>query len=434
MSDLNYEFDTLKVRGGYNSKEHNNAVSVPIYATTSFEFGSTERARKLMGFTEFGYVYSRVGNPTVGVLEQRIASLHNAVAAIAVGSGMAAITYALLNAAEKGGRILTTAELYGGTVDGFKKVFPNYGIKIDIVNDSKDPEEFRKAIKADTKAIYVESISNPNATLVDIEAIANIAHENGIPLIVDNTLATPYLLNPVKYGADIVIYSATKAISGHGNVIAGLIVESGKFNFKSNKFPQFLETYHILRDSSGKPRSFVDVFPEFPFIARVRLNYLAYYGASLGAFDAYLVLLGIETLSERVKKQVSNTEKIVQYLETKEEVAWVKYPTAKESSYKGLKEKYLPKGAGSTFSFGINGTLEQIDKFIDSLKIFSYQANIGDARSLIVNPPRTTHSELTPEEQKFAGIPPETIRLSLGLEDAKDLIEDLEQAFRKVFL
>lgn len=422
MPVLNYEFDTLKVRGGYNPKEHNNAVSVPIYATTSFEFGGTERAKKLIGFTEFGYVYSRVGNPTVGVLEQRIASLHDAAAAIAVGSGMAAITYALLNVAEKGGRILTTSELYGGTVDGFKKVFPSYGIKIDIVNNSKDPEQFRKAIKADTKAIYVESISNPNAILVDIEAIANIAHENGIPLIVDNTLATPYLLNPIKYGADIVIYSATKALSGHGNVIAGLIVESGKFNFKSDKFPQFLETYHILRDSSGNPRSFVDVFPEFPFIARVRSNYLAYYGATLGAFDAYLVLLGIETLSERVKKQVSNAEKIV------------KYPTAKESPYKKLKDKYLPKGAGSTFSFGIDGTLEQIDKFIDSLKIFSYQANIGDARSLIVNPAKTTHSELTPEEQKLAGITPETIRFSLGLEDANDLIEDLEQAFRKVFL
>lgn len=434
MSDLNYEFDTLKVRGGYDPKEHNNAVSVPIYATTSFEFGSTERARNLAGFTEFGYVYSRIGNPTVGVLEQRIAKLHGAAAAIAVGSGMAAITYTLLNAAERGGRILTTAELYGGTIDGFKKVFSNYGIKIDIVKNLIDTEQFRKAIKEDTKAIYIESISNPNASIADIEAIANIAHEKGIPLIVDNTLATPYLLNPIKYGADIVVYSATKAISGHGNVIAGLIVESGKFNWNSSQFSHFLETYHTLRDFSGKPRNFIDVFPDFAFIARIRANYLAYYGATLGAFDAYLVLIGIETLSERVKKQVYNAEKIVNYLETKKEVSWIKYPTAKESPYKDLKNKYLPKGAGAVFSFGINGTLDQIDKFIDSLKIFSYQANIGDARSLVVNPPKTTHSELTPEEQKLAGIPPETIRLSIGLEDTKDLIEDLEQAFKEAFL
>lgn len=433
MSDLNYGFDTLKVRGGYNPKEHNNAVSVPIYATASFEFENTERAKRLISFSEFGYVYSRIGNPTVGVLEERIAKLDGGTGAIAVASGMAAITYTLLNVAEGGGRILTTNDLYGGTLDALKKILPAFGIKIDKVENPRDLEEFKEAIKNDTKAIYVESISNPNATIADIEALAKLAHENGIPLIVDNTLATPYLLNPIKFGGDIVVYSATKAITGHGNVIAGLIVDGGKFNWNRGKYPQFLEKYYTLRNSDNKERSFLEVFPNFPFIARIRSNYLAYLGATLSPFDAYFVLLGLETLSERVKKQVENTEKIVEYLETKEQVAWIKYPAATKSEYKELKEKYLPKGAGSTFSFGIKASEEEIDEFINSLNLFSYQANIGDARSLIVNPPKTTHSELTPKEKSNASIPLETIRLSLGLEDVKDLIEDLEQAFRTVF-
>lgn len=433
MSALDYEFDTLKVRGGYNPKEHNNSVSVPIYATASFEFGSTERLKRLKAYLETGYVYSRVANPTVSVLEQRIAQLHGAAAAIAVGSGMAAITYTLLNLAERGGRILTSIELYGGTVDGLKKLFPNWGIKIDVVKNPRNLEEFEEAIKPDTKAIYMESISNPNAAVADIEALAKIAHKNNIPLIIDNTLATPYLLNPIKYGADIVVYSATKAISGHGNVIAGLIVENGSFNWSNDKFKHFLEPYYTLRDRNNTRRNFIEVFPKFPFTARIRSNYLTYLGATLSPFDAYFVLLGLETLSERVKKQVDNAEKIVEYLQTKNEVAWVNYPTAEESVYKQLANKYLPKGAGSIFSFGINGTEERIDKFIDALKLFSYQANIGDAKSLVVNPPRTTHSELTPEEQKLANIPPETIRLSIGLEDSKDLIEDLEQAFDIAF-
>lgn len=431
VSDLS--FDTLKVRAGYDASEHNFSVQVPVYQTASFDLGDTDRAGKLFSFSEFGYLYTRVGNPTVDVLEKRVAALDGASAAIAVGSGMAAVTYSLFNVAEGGGRILTTAQVYGGTFDSFKKIYPNFNIEIDQVGDLDDLEEWRSKIKADTKALFVETISNPNAAIADIEALAEIAHKNDIPLIVDNTFATPYLLNPIKYGADIVIYSATKALNGHGNAIAGLILESGKFNWANGKFPQFTAPVYLFRDSSGHERSFLEAFGPAAFTTRVRMNYLAYFGAALGPFDAYLALLGLETLSERVQKQVSNAEKIIKYLETKEEVAWVNHPAAKDSKYKLLAQKYLPKGAGAIFTFGLNATEEQINSFIDSTSIFSYHANVGDARSLIINSPKTTHGELTPEEQEFAKIPPETLRLSIGIEDANDLIADLDKAFKSTF-
>ena len=429
MAESGYGFDTLKVRGGYNPKDHNYAVSVPIYQTASFELGDTERVERLLRFDEEGYLYTRMGNPTVTVLEKRVAALDGGTAAIAVASGMAAITYTLFSVAEGGGRILTTPHLYGGTVDSFKRIYPRFGVGIDQVSDPDDPEAFRRGITPETRAIFIESISNPNATLPDIRRIAEIAHENGIPLIVDNTFATPYLLNPLKHGADIVVYSATKALGGHGNVIGGVIVEGGTFPWDNGKFPQFTEPHFLLRDESGKERSFLELAPTSPFTLRVRLTYLIYFGAVLSPFDAYLLLQGIETLSERVKKQVANAEKIVRYLETHEAVAWVSHPAAEGSPYRSLAEKYLPKGAGSTFTFGFNGTEQQSDIFINSVRLFSYQANVGDSRSLIINPPKTTHGELTPEELAFAGIPPETIRLSLGLEEPDDLIADLAQAF-----
>jgi len=433
MSKAQFGFDTLKVRGGYNPQDHNYAVSVPIYQTASFELGDTDRMERLLRFNEQGYLYSRLGNPTVAVLEERVAALDGGSAALAVASGMAAITYTLFCVAEGGGRILTTPHLYGGTVDSFKRIYPKFGVAIDQVQNPNDVEEFKKALTPETKAIFIESISNPNATLLDIEAIAAVAHEQGIPLIVDNTFATPYLLNPIKHGADIVVYSATKALSGHGNAIAGVIVESGTFNWANGKFPQFTEPHYLLRDDSGTERSFFDLAPQFPFTLMVRLTYLVYLGAVLSPFDAYLILQGIETLSERVQKQVANTEKIVRYLETKPGVAWVSHPAAKGSPYQTLAEKYLPRGAGSTFTFGLDGSEKQVDTFINSVRLFSYQANVGDSRSLIINPPKTTHGELNPAELEFAGIPPETIRLSLGLEDPADLIADLEQAFEKSF-
>lgn len=433
MSEQNFGFDTLKVRGGYNPKDHNYSVAVPIYQTASFELGGTARFESLRTFQEAGYFYTRLGNPTTTVLEERIAALDGAAAALAVSSGMSAITLTLFSVAEGGGRILTTEQLYGGTIDGFRKIYPKFGIEIDKVEDPNDPEAFRKALKEDTKAIFIESISNPNAIVADIEAIAKIAHQHDIPLIVDNTFATPYLLNPIKFGADIVIYSATKALSGHGNVIAGLILDSGNFNWGNGKYPQFEEKSYFLRDSQGVERSFIEAAPQIPFITKLRFHYLAYFGSALSPFDAYLVLLGLETLSERVQKQISNAEKIIQYLESVEHVAWVNHPSAKSSPYKALVKKYLPKGAGSNFTFGFKGSDKQLEKFLNSVKLFSYQANIGDARSLIIDPPRVTHGELNFEERKTADIAPETVRLSIGLEDADDLIADLKQAFIEAF-
>jgi len=428
-----HSFDTLKVRAGYDPAEHNYSTSVPIYQTTSFNIGSVERADRLIHFEELGFLYSRVGNPTTDVLERRISALDGAAGAVAVSSGMAAVTYSLLNAAEGGGRILTTTQLYGGTVDSFKKVYRPYGIVIDNVAHGEDAQSFAAAIKEDTKAIFVESISNPNAVVADLEAIAEIAHQHNIPLIVDNTFATPYLLNPIRYGADVVVYSATKGLTGHGNIIAGLILESGKFNWDNGKFPHFAEKQYTLRDREDKLRSVLEVYPVAPFTLRVRMQYVVYFGSALSPFDAYLALLGVDTLSERVQKQVSNTEKIVRYLENHPHVDWVKHPSAKLSPYRKLAAKYLPKGAGSTFTFGFKGTIAESEKFIEAVNLFNYQANVGDARSLIINSPKTTHRELNDEEKVAADIPPEAIRLSIGLEDADDLIADLEQAFKSVF-
>lgn len=432
MGQENWRFDTKKIRAGYDPKEHNNAVSVPIYQTTAFELGDTERALRLFSFSEASPIYTRLANPTVAVLEQRVAALDGAAGAVATGSGMAAVSFALLNAAGKGGRILSTTRLYGGTVDSFNKIYPDFGIGIDIVEDADDPASYEKAIRPETRGIFVESVSNPNSAVTDLEAVAKIAHAHGIPLIVDNTLATPYLLNPFQFGADVVVYSATKALTGHGNIIAGLVLESGKFDWANGKFPQFETPLYFLRDTEGAPRSIHQVFPDFPFTGRIRAVYLNYLGATLGPFDAYLALLGLETLSERVSKQVANTERIIKYLESKKEaVSWVKHPHAAGSPYRELADRYLPKGAGSVLTFGFRGTEEQSDRFLNSVKLFSYHPNIGDARSLIINSPKTTHGELTPEQQKQAGLAPETIRLSIGLEDADDLIADLEQAFRK---
>ena len=346
---------------------------------------------------------------------------------------MAAISYTVLSLAAQGGRILTSPRLYGGAVDGFPSILAELGVNYDMIDNPDDPEEFERSIKEDTKAIYIETISNPLATVLDFEAIADIAHRHGIPLVVDNTAATPYLFNPFKHGADIVVYSATKGLCGHGNVIAGLILEKGSFDFGSCKFPLFEKKLWFLRDRNENPRSILDIFPKTPVTGKIRAVHLNYLGAALSPFDAYLILLGIETLSERVSKQVSSALKIVEYLDNNEHVNWVSYPYAKNSKYKDLADRYLPNGAGGIFSFEFNGTEEQKRKFIESVNIFGYQANIGDARSLIVNPAQTTHGELTNEQRESTGLTLNTIRLSIGLEDPQDLIDDLDQAFKKVF-
>ncbi len=429
MSQEDYKFDTLKVRAGYDPAEHNGAVSVPIYQTVAFDLGDTARADRLFTYSEAGWLYTRVNNPTVDALERRVAALDGAVAGLALASGMAAISYTLLNLAEGGGTILTSPYLYGGSTDSFKEVYPPLGIHIVGTKSIENPSALEKEITPETRGIFVESISNPNGFVPDFEALAEVAHRNNIPLVVDNTFATPYLLNPLQHGADIVIYSATKALNGHGNVIAGLILDGGTFPWDNGRFPQFTEGIYTLRDENGRYRSYQEAFPAAPFVNRARLKYLNYFGAALGPFDAYLVLQGIETLSERVKKQVENTEKVLRYLEQNEHVSWVRHPYAVGNPNKAAVDKYLPRGAGSVLSFGFKGTIEQSEKFIDATRLFSYHVNVGDARSLIANPPKSTHSELTPEEKRFADIPAETIRLSLGLEDADDLIDDLEQAF-----
>ncbi|GHU84820.1 O-acetylhomoserine aminocarboxypropyltransferase [Spirochaetia bacterium] len=433
MSEEHFDFDTLKVQAGYNAEQYNNAVSVPIYQTTAFALGDSYRADKLFSFSGDDPIYTRLSNPIVDVLEKRIAALHGAAGAIALASGMAAVSYALLNAAGKGGRILTTARLYGGTVDSFNQIYPDIGIEIDIVENPDDVGEFQKKLRPDTKAVFIESLTNPFATIPDIEAVAAIAHGANIPLIVDNTLATPYLLNPFEHGADIVVYSATKALSGHGNVIAGIVVESGKFDWGNGNFPHFEKPLWFLRDSNDVLRSILQVFPAIPFTGRIRAIHLNYLGAALSPFDAYLVLLGVETLSERVQKQIANTKAVLEYLEGSKYASLVQHPYAKGNPYKALADRYFPRGAGSVLSFGFKGTDKQKRDFLAAVKIFGYQANIGDARSLIINPAQTTHVELTLEQRELVHLSPDTIRLSLGLESARDLIADLEQAFERAF-
>jgi O-acetylhomoserine (thiol)-lyase len=435
MAEKKLGFDTLKVRGGYNPADHNYAVNVPIYQTTAFEMGDVDRALRLFSFNEqaFPFLYTRVGNPTVAAYEQRVSLLDGAAGAVALASGMAAVSFTIFNLAENGGRILSTPKLYGGTADSFKKIYPAFGIGIDYPEDPEDPQSYARAIGSDTRAIFIESISNPNSTLLDIEAIADVAHAHSIPLVVDNTFATPYLFRPFEHGADIIVYSGTKHLNGHGNIIAGLVLESGKFDWGNGKFPQFTEKHYTLRDVEGVEHSFLERFPDFPFTLRIRATYLNYIGAPLSPFDAYLALVGLETLSERLDKQRANTEKLIRHLEGHERVAWVQHPYAAGNPYRALAARYFPKGAGSIFTFGFKGTEEQSFRFLNAIRLLSFHPNVGDARTLIINSPRTTHGELTPGEQRIAGLAPETIRISVGLEDAGDLIADLEQAFEQAF-
>ncbi|MDR0760038.1 MAG: aminotransferase class I/II-fold pyridoxal phosphate-dependent enzyme, partial [Treponema sp.] len=384
-----YQFDTLKIRAGYNPAEHRQSVQVPIYQTAAYEFRDAKNADGLFAFTETGFLYTRVNNPTVDVLEQRTAALDGGKAALALASGMAAVSYTLLNLAEGGGRILTTPYLYGGSFDSFGRIYPKFNIHFDLSPHINDTAKLEGDIKDDTKAIFVESVSNPTGVVADLEALAALAHKHGIPLVVDNTFGTPYLINPINYGADIVVYSATKSLNGHGNLIAGLAVEAGGFPWDNGKFPQMVQDEYVLRDrETGRKRSFLETFPDAPFVTRIRLLYLNYFGAALSPFDAYLTLIGIETLSERVAKQVSTAQKIAEYLEAHPRVEWVKYPGLASDPNHALARKYFPKGPGSVLSFGFKGTQEQGDAFLNAIELLSYHVNVGDARTLIVNSPR----------------------------------------------
>lgn len=429
----NYHFDTKRIHAGYDSSAHFNSVNTPIYQTAAFDLGDIDRARRLWTGSESGGIYTRVGNPTVAVLEQRIAELDGGSAAIAVASGMAAVTYTILLLGEGGGNIIAASSLYGAAQESLTNFFPKFGITTKFVKDRENVSEYESLIDDNTKAIYLESISNPNIEVYDFEAIAAVAHKHGIPVVVDNTIATPYLFRPFEHGADIIVYSATKGISGHGNTIAGILVEKGDFEYSKERFPQFHTKSYKMRDLQGNPRTPLELSKNAPFVSSLRIFYLEFIGATLSAFDAFLVLQGLSTLSERLEKQVASAKKIVEYLDNKKEVEWVRHPFSKDSKYKDLAQKYFPNGAGAILSFGFGGTREQFKKFISALEVISYHVNIGDVRTLIANPPETTHSELEPKLHELATIPDNLVRISVGLENVNDLIDDLENAFAAAF-
>jgi O-acetylhomoserine (thiol)-lyase len=429
MSERKLGFDTLQVHAGQEPDPTTGSRAVPIYQTSSYVFNDADHAANLFALKESGNIYTRIGNPTTDVFEKRIAALEGGVGALAVASGSSAITYAILNIANCGDEIISASTLYGGTYNLFACVLPRLGIKVNFVNPD-NPQNFRSAINEKTKALYVETIGNPGINLVDISAIAEIAHENGIPLIIDNTFGTPYLIKPFDFGADVVVHSATKFIGGHGTSIGGVIVDSGKFDWAaSGKFPGFTEpdpSYHGIK--------YAEALGNLAYITKARVQLLRDTGACLSPFNAFLFLQGLETLSLRVERHVYNTRKIVKFLSDHPQVSWVNYPELENSKYFELSKKYLPKGAGSIFTFGIKGGLEAGKKFINSLEIFSLLANVADAKSLVIHPASTTHAQLDEKAQATAGVTPDMVRVSIGIEDVEDLIFDLDQALKKASL
>ena len=426
MSERKLKFDTLQVHAGQKPDPTTGSRAVPIYQTTSYVFENSQHAADLFALRKPGNIYTRIMNPTNDVFEQRIAALEGGIGALAVASGSAAITYSILNIAGAGDEIVSASTLYGGTYNLFSTTLPRLGIKTTFVNPD-EPQNFQKAITSKTKAVYIESIGNPGTNLIDIEAVAKIAHDNGIPLIIDNTFGTPYLIKPIEFGADIVVHSATKFIGGHGTSIGGVIVDSGKFDWAaSGKFPTFTEpdtSYHGLRYAQDVGAA--------AFIIKARVQLLRDTGAALAPLNSFLFLQGLETLSLRVERHVSNAKKIAEFLSNHPQVSWVNYPSLKGNKYYDLAAKYFPKGAGSIFTFGIKGGAEAGKKFSDSLEIFSLLANVADVKSLVIHPASTTHSQLSEEELIASGAAPELVRLSIGIEDVEDLIYDIDQALKK---
>ncbi|WP_195604435.1 O-acetylhomoserine aminocarboxypropyltransferase/cysteine synthase family protein [Clostridium tyrobutyricum] len=419
-------FETLQVHAGQVPDPATGARAVPIYQTTSYVFKDADEAADFFQLKRPGNVYGRIMNPTEDVFEKRVAELEGGVAGLATASGLAAIFYSILNVASAGDNIVSASTLYGGTYELFSVTLKKLGISVTFV-DPDDPENIRKAITGRTKAVYAETIGNPKINVLDIEKVANIAHENKIPLIIDNTFATPYLVRPIEYGADVVVHSATKFIGGHGTTLGGIIVDGGKFDWAgSGKFPDF-----TTPDKSYGGLVYTDLAPA-SFAAKARVQLLRNTGATLSPQSAFYLLQGLESLSLRVERHVENARKVVKFLSKHPKVSWVNYPELESSPYRELSKKYLPKGAGSIFTFGIKGELEAGKKFINSVKLFSLLANVADAKSLIIHPASTTHAELTPEEQKEAGVTPDLIRLSIGVEGIDDIIYDLDQALAKI--
>ncbi|WP_276522348.1 O-acetylhomoserine aminocarboxypropyltransferase [Kallotenue papyrolyticum] len=420
--DHRFGFNTRALHAGQRPDPATGARAVPIYQTTSYVFEDTEHAANLFNLQRFGNIYTRIMNPTTAVLEERIASLEGGVGALAVGSGQAAQFIALASLLQAGDEIVAASTLYGGTYTQFDVSLRRFGINTVFV-DPDDPENFRRAITPRTRVLYGETIGNPRINVLDIAAVAAIAHEHNLPLVIDNTFATPYLCRPIEHGADIVVHSATKFIGGHGTSIGGVIIDSGRFPWDRGPFPQLLEPskgYHGIR--------FYETFGDFAFIMKARVEGLRDFGPALSPFNAFLFLQGLETLGLRMERHVANARAIAAYLQGHPAVAWVNYPSLPGNAYYELAQRYLPRGAGAIFTFGIKGGLQAGRRFIESLELFSHLANVGDAKSLVIHPASTTHQQLSEEEQRAAGVLPEMIRLSIGLEDVEDLIWDLERA------
>ncbi len=422
----NYKFETLQQHAGQVPDPATGARAVPIYQTTSYVFENTQDGEDQFGLKKPGFIYSRLANPTWDVLEKRIAALEGGTAALATATGAAAISLSLINLAGAGDEIIAAPTLYGGTIELFTDTFKHLGITVKYA-DPDDPQSFAALITDKTKAVYLESLGNPAINIPDFEAIAEIAHKNGIPVLVDNTFATPFLFRPFEHGADIVLHSATKFIGGHGTTLGGLIVEKGDFDWEgSGRFEELVKP-----DESYGGLSFVKDVPGASFVTRVRAKYLRDLGASLSPFNAWLLIQGLESLSLRIERHVSNAQKVADFLENHPKVTKVNYPSLPSSPYYKLAQKYFPKGTGSIFSFELQGGREAARRFIDAAQIFSDLANVGDSKSLLVHPASTTHQQLNDEALKAAGITSGTIRISVGLENVDDLLADLKQALEK---
>ncbi|NMN00147.1 O-acetylhomoserine aminocarboxypropyltransferase [Bifidobacterium sp. DSM 109958] len=422
-------FATRAVHAGYDPQANANAAVPPVYASAAFDLGDAERGDALAAGEIDGFEYSRVANPTVDALERRLAALEGGVGAVAVGSGMAAVTYALMCAGEGGGRIIAPSDLYGASVDALADFLPQFGIHTDFVNDVNDLDEVASKIGPDTRAIFAETVANPSTALLDIAPLADLAHRNGIALIVDNTVPTPYLLNPIAFGADVVVHSTTKGITGHGNAIGGAIIDGGRFDWANGRFPQFTARQQVISDDrAGVWHSFAGKFGNEAFIKRIRIKYLRTFGAVASPFNAYLTLVGLETLPQRVARQVETARRVAEHLTRTPHVIKVNYSGLGNTPQFALVGRYFPRGVGQILSFLVDGSAENVRRILDGTRLFSYVPNIGDARSLIVDPAHITHREVPAAARVAAGVTDNLIRLSIGLEDADDLIADLDQA------
>jgi O-acetylhomoserine (thiol)-lyase len=423
-NDANLKIETLALHGGQEADPTTGSRAVPIYQTSSYQFKDTDHAANLFALKEFGNIYTRIMNPTTDVLEKRMALLDGGVGALATASGQAAISLALFNIARAGDEIISADNLYGGTYNLFHYTFPRLGIQVKFV-PSNDLKAIRKAMTPKTKAVYAESIGNPKLDVADLEGLSRVAHEHGIPLVLDNTVS-PYLMRPFDFGVDIVAYSATKFIGGHGTSIGGLIVDSGKFDWTNGKFPLMADpdpSYHGLK--------FVEALADLAYIIKARVTLLRDLGPAMSPFNAFLFLQGLETIHLRMPRHSENALAVAQYLEKHPKVAWVNYPGLDSSPEKERVKRYLPKGAGAIIGFGIKGGVEAGKNFIDSLELISHLANVGDAKTLAIQPAATTHQQLSPEEQRATGVTPDFIRLSVGLEHIDDILKDVEQALKR---